>query len=230
LASAFFLISRLDSSWLRRLWNKGRRGSAPRHPPAVTTAWRAPPPPLPKVGHKAPQPVETGHGTPSRSPHRAQSGRSAGARSPTNSQTVTPVIPIPRLPSTRSTGTGTGSQPPFLAWAPGTPQSGMSRVSSTKSGISPRSGRSRDEEAAAQREFIQAALQLSAEELRDFIDDHVRYELALVMRMPPERRAQGFRQLCAEWHPDKCPGITELATEVFQRLQAQKARVLQDVT
>jgi len=36
-------------------------------------------------------------------------------------------------------------------------------------------------------------------------------------------RRKTFKGLCAKWHPDKnLPGDVELATEVFQYLQAQK--------
>uniref|UniRef100_A0A7S1AJS4 J domain-containing protein n=1 Tax=Noctiluca scintillans TaxID=2966 RepID=A0A7S1AJS4_NOCSC len=75
-------------------------------------------------------------------------------------------------------------------------------------------------------EFRSAASQLSPSELREFVHDHIEAEIQSVRAMPVERRGQAFRSLCAEWHPDKCPAIPELATEVFQRLQAQKALLL----
>lgn len=81
---------------------------------------------------------------------------------------------------------------------------------------------------AAQREFQAAAAQLSESELREFVGDHVSAELAQIRLLPPERRQQAFRCLCAEWHPDKCPAIAGIATEVFQRLQADKAKILYD--
>jgi len=83
---------------------------------------------------------------------------------------------------------------------------------------------SHDEE--MQREFLAAAAQLSESELRDFVDEHVKGELASVRALPAELRSQAFKRLCSEWHPDKCPAIQKLATEVFQRLQAQKLSVL----
>lgn len=83
-----------------------------------------------------------------------------------------------------------------------------------------------DDEAALQRDFLRAAAQLSQEELREFVEDHVAGELASIRSMPSEHRAQAFRSLCAEWHPDKCPAIAGLATEIFQRLQSQKSAVL----
>mmetsp|Transcript_108953 Transcript_108953/g.347880 ORF Transcript_108953/g.347880 Transcript_108953/m.347880 type:complete len:310 (-) Transcript_108953:90-1019(-) len=83
-----------------------------------------------------------------------------------------------------------------------------------------------DPEAVIMREFMKAAQQLSASELREFVEDHVSSELAAIRRKPAEQRAQAFRSLCAEWHPDKCPAIAGLATEVFQRLQSQKSVVL----
>jgi len=84
-----------------------------------------------------------------------------------------------------------------------------------------------DPEVAIQREFLKAAEQLSADELREFVEDHVSGELKAIRRLPAEQRSQAFRSLCAEWHPDKCPAIAGLATEIFQRLQTQKSTVLQ---
>jgi len=83
-----------------------------------------------------------------------------------------------------------------------------------------------DPEAVIMREFMKAAQQLTASELREFVEDHVSNELVAIRRKPVEQRAQAFRSLCAEWHPDKCPAIAVLATEVFQRLQSQKSVVL----
>jgi len=85
----------------------------------------------------------------------------------------------------------------------------------------------RYDEAAVQREFIEAASQLSDGELREFVNEHISTELAYIRALPQEQRSQAFRSLCAEWHPDKCPAIAGLATEIFQRLQAQKTRILQ---
>mmetsp|Transcript_89479 Transcript_89479/g.191782 ORF Transcript_89479/g.191782 Transcript_89479/m.191782 type:complete len:189 (+) Transcript_89479:96-662(+) len=82
------------------------------------------------------------------------------------------------------------------------------------------------EEDTVQREFLQAASLLSEDELREFVDDHISSELVAIRAMPSEQRGQAFRSLCAEWHPDKCPAIAGLATEVFQRLQAQKTKIL----
>eukprot|EP00927_Polykrikos_kofoidii_P029748 TRINITY_DN25669_c0_g1_i1.p1 TRINITY_DN25669_c0_g1~~TRINITY_DN25669_c0_g1_i1.p1 ORF type:complete len:233 (+),score=43.98 TRINITY_DN25669_c0_g1_i1:71-769(+) len=84
-----------------------------------------------------------------------------------------------------------------------------------------------DEEAANQREFLAAAQQLSDDELREFVDDHIAMELTSIRALPAEQRAQAFRALCAEWHPDKCPAIAHIATSVFQRLQEQKSKILQ---
>merc|ERR1711963_132783 len=83
-----------------------------------------------------------------------------------------------------------------------------------------------DEEDSLQRQFLTAASMLSDDELREFVDDHISGELAVIYRLPQEQRAQAFRTLCAEWHPDKCPAIAGLATEVFQRLQVEKSKIL----
>lgn len=75
-------------------------------------------------------------------------------------------------------------------------------------------------------EFQEAAAQLSKEELREFVDGHVKCEIAALKAMPLEQRKNAFKMLCAEWHPDKCPAIAELATEVFQTLQCQRSELL----
>lgn len=80
--------------------------------------------------------------------------------------------------------------------------------------------------ALLQQEFLDCAAQLSEDELREFVEDHVSGQLSSIKALPPEQRGQAFRSLCAEWHPDKCPAITGLATDIFQRLQAQKSSVL----
>jgi len=85
-----------------------------------------------------------------------------------------------------------------------------------------------DDEAAALRDFLRAAAQLSEEELREFVEDHVNTEMKEIRKLPPEQRPQAFRALCAEWHPDKCPAIAGLATEIFQRLQCEKSMVLKN--
>lgn len=74
--------------------------------------------------------------------------------------------------------------------------------------------------------FLGAAAQLSESELRDFVKEHVGNEVARIKTLPQSIRAQEFRALCAEWHPDKCPGIRDIATDVFQNLQAQKQHIL----
>eukprot|EP00747_Dinoflagellata_sp_TGD_P164573 gnl/TRDRNA2_/TRDRNA2_184680_c0_seq1.p1 gnl/TRDRNA2_/TRDRNA2_184680_c0~~gnl/TRDRNA2_/TRDRNA2_184680_c0_seq1.p1 ORF type:complete len:174 (+),score=38.36 gnl/TRDRNA2_/TRDRNA2_184680_c0_seq1:30-551(+) len=84
-----------------------------------------------------------------------------------------------------------------------------------------------DETSRLQQEFLMAASQLSEKELREWVDEHVSGELEGIRALPADKRAQAFRSLCAEWHPDKCPGIERLATEVFQRLQVEKPRMIQ---
>merc|ERR1712151_483647 len=79
------------------------------------------------------------------------------------------------------------------------------------------------EEVVVQEEFIAAAKQLSDAELRDFVKDHVENELLRLRALPMEDRESAFRALCAEWHPDRCPAIRDLATEVFQHLQQHKS-------
>lgn len=83
-----------------------------------------------------------------------------------------------------------------------------------------------DDEDAAQRDFLAAASCLSEAELRQFVHDHVKEELASIGALPAAYRPQAFRSLLLDWHPDKCPAIRTLATEVFQQLQSQKAQVL----
>lgn len=82
------------------------------------------------------------------------------------------------------------------------------------------------EEDALMQEFVLAAQLLSEEELREFVEEHVKDQLRQIRGLPKEQRAQAFRSLQAEWHPDKCPAIQGLATEIFQRLQSQKSTVL----
>merc|ERR1711865_1148606 len=74
---------------------------------------------------------------------------------------------------------------------------------------------------AVQREFMGAASQLSESEIRDFVLEHIRTELRGIRALPAEQRSHAFRMLLVEWHPDKCPAIAGLATEVFQLLQEQ---------
>lgn len=82
------------------------------------------------------------------------------------------------------------------------------------------------QEDALMAEFILAAQLLSEQELREFVEEHVRNQIREIRGLPIEQRPQAFRSLLAEWHPDKCPAIQGLATEMFQRLQSQKSTVL----
>mmetsp|Transcript_51855 Transcript_51855/g.91103 ORF Transcript_51855/g.91103 Transcript_51855/m.91103 type:complete len:208 (+) Transcript_51855:98-721(+) len=77
-----------------------------------------------------------------------------------------------------------------------------------------------------QREFLRAASQLSESELREFLVDHIKTELTRIRGLPKEQRPHAFRMLAAEWHPDKCPAIAGLATEMFQMLQEQKSNYM----
>merc|ERR1712014_49575 len=83
-----------------------------------------------------------------------------------------------------------------------------------------------DQRDHAQRQFMMAASQLSEGELRDFVLEHIRTELVRIHRLPLDERTHAFRLLQAEWHPDKCPTIAGLATEVFQMMQQHKKKVL----
>mmetsp|Transcript_1219 Transcript_1219/g.3071 ORF Transcript_1219/g.3071 Transcript_1219/m.3071 type:complete len:192 (+) Transcript_1219:129-704(+) len=129
---------------------------------------------------------------------------------------------------------GPGSQ---AAKQPSVTQRGLARAQPPMASLVPSAGEScnadtpevhvgAEDDAAIAREFLRAASQLSENELRDFVDEHVSNELALIGSLPLEQRQQAFRSLCAEWHPDKCPAIAGIATEVFQRLQAQKSKIL----
>merc|ERR1719359_1538103 len=80
------------------------------------------------------------------------------------------------------------------------------------------------DDSAMQQEFMLAASQLSENELREFVLDHIHLELKSIRALPSEQRGHAFRMLLVEWHPDKCPAITGLATEMFQVLQEQKDR------
>lgn len=81
-------------------------------------------------------------------------------------------------------------------------------------------------EEAWQREFCIAAKLLSWAELRKFVQEHVRGQLEELQLLHPQERPKAFRALLAEWHPDKCPAIADLATEIFQQLQKEKTAVL----
>jgi len=83
-----------------------------------------------------------------------------------------------------------------------------------------------DDDKTLQHEFIAAAQQLSKPELREFVLEHVKGELSKIRLMPTRERALAFRALCLEWHPDKCPAINDIATDVFQYLQTQKSNLL----
>jgi hypothetical protein len=85
---------------------------------------------------------------------------------------------------------------------------------------------SQTQEEALMAEFVLAAQLLSEQELREFVEEHVRVQIRELRSLPAEQRPQAFRSLLAEWHPDKCPAIAGLATEVFQRLQSQKPALL----
>lgn len=83
-----------------------------------------------------------------------------------------------------------------------------------------------DTEVAIRRGFVQAASQLSEEDLRVFIHDHVGTEIEAIRKQPKKQRLRHFRMLCFQWHPDKCPGMIGLATEIFQTLQQLKDDIL----
>lgn len=129
--------------------------------------------------------------------------------------------PPPRRPWMPSTGHSTIQPPPPLAPPPERQRGARADA------ITLAVDADFDDEAAVLRgEFMAAASMLSQEELREFVSDHISNELREIRAMPGEQRSQAFRMLCAEWHPDKCPAIEGLATEVFQRLQAQKTAFL----
>jgi len=78
-----------------------------------------------------------------------------------------------------------------------------------------------------QQEFLAAAQLLSPAELEEFVREHVMNELREIRRLPAlAERSKCFKELCMEWHPDKCPAIERLATSVFQMLQSEKESVL----
>lgn len=131
---------------------------------------------------------------------------------------IPPPPPPPDLPGSRSPA------PPLAEPAPQLNVQPLSSVGSAATAASRCDGV--DDEANAQREFLLAANQLSPAELREFVLEHVNSEIAEVRRLPQEQRVQAFRSLCAEWHPDKCPAIVGLATDIFKHLQAEKAAVL----
>lgn len=52
-------------------------------------------------------------------------------------------------------------------------------------------------------------------------------QLRNVQRLPTkEERQKAFKDLLRVWHPDKNPESVEVATAVFQRLQAERRKVL----
>jgi len=72
---------------------------------------------------------------------------------------------------------------------------------------------------------IPAGLENDASWANRRVSDHLRSTAGEHMSL----RRKTFKGLCARWHPDKnFSGNTELATEVFQYLQAQKAWYLGD--
>eukprot|EP00929_Paragymnodinium_shiwhaense_P100736 TRINITY_DN63286_c0_g1_i1.p1 TRINITY_DN63286_c0_g1~~TRINITY_DN63286_c0_g1_i1.p1 ORF type:complete len:229 (+),score=48.15 TRINITY_DN63286_c0_g1_i1:69-755(+) len=79
---------------------------------------------------------------------------------------------------------------------------------------------------ALRREFLTAMEMLTAQELEEFVQKHIAAELSNIRELPHSDRLKCFKDLCMEWHPDKCPAIQGLATEVFQLLQAEKDSIL----
>jgi len=48
-------------------------------------------------------------------------------------------------------------------------------------------------------------------------------QLRILQKLPTkEERQRGFKDLLRAWHPDKNPQNVEVATAVFQRLQAER--------
>jgi len=91
--------------------------------------------------------------------------------------------------------------------------------------LTPAATLQRPDTLTTQRLFLEAASKLSDEELRDFVADFISTEIAAINRLPPELRGPAYRSLCIAWHPDKCPAIASIATNVFQHLQAQKNKI-----
>jgi len=55
----------------------------------------------------------------------------------------------------------------------------------------------------------------------------MRQMLSLKQHPGLEARQKGFKDLLRAWHPDKNPKSQEVATAVFQMLQAERGRVLE---
>lgn len=52
-------------------------------------------------------------------------------------------------------------------------------------------------------------------------------ELRRIQQLPAAEAQKAYKGLLRAWHPDKNPDNQRLATAVFQRIQAERARVLQ---
>jgi len=55
----------------------------------------------------------------------------------------------------------------------------------------------------------------------------MRQMLDLKKHQGHEARQKGFKELLRAWHPDKNPSSAEIATAVFQMLQAERGRILE---
>merc|ERR1712216_43140 len=143
--------------------------------------------------------------------------------------------PVPTTSAAPGPKSGLSEEPADLTRSvdiPGKPQDASEVLATTASKIDKADEVEDDsvvsdfEAEAMQQEFMIAASQLSESELREFVLDHIKSELARVRAMPSELRPQAFRTLLIEWHPDKLLAISGVATEAFQMLQQEKAKTL----